>query len=571
MTTADRLEVENGVPVLHHTVFQAMAEAWSGDGYMDAGDLKVTAGSNANAYDVAATTRGVRWQGSTYTFAGATNTASSSSNSSGSPRWDLVYYDTADSTNRIKVREGTAATKPDAPEFNSDEIPLALVYLADGTSDVTNSEIYNIRLPGRAAEDSWIHDSEGEFSSSTVASALNELIREQGDPLNGPLDLSSFSGSAPFDLGTNPGAFGAIVDMVVDSNSAAGTEHSFLFAADGSSLLKAYVESDGAGGIQNARLDLVGTPLYNGTTQIYDASTDTVLQGRLGGPASSLSSYPLPIGDLNNPYGLPTITDMDAAGNNLTDSSGPGTLYDATAGEFPRGVLDDEKTVTTVTSSTYTTSDEEVVLVDTATIAATSTITLASSDAESGHETAIIDISGSAATYPITVDTGGTETINGQSSYTIASPYTGATFSSDGSNWVTASPAPLDPKKQVEGAESGAVSANSEGTLIFDHLADGETLEIYKAIFTLDDGTAVPTGLDLVIATLDNAGGHTVQTTIYSGDGSTIWDGDAASRGDPLASYSNTSGAGQTVAVLADNTTSSAYSIMAKSTGERKP
>jgi len=360
--------------------------------------------------------------------------------------------------------------------------------------------------------------------------------------------------------------------MVVDGNSTAGTEHSYLFAVDGSTVLKVYAESDGAGGIQNARVDLVGKDLYDGTTQIYDAGNSEILQARLGGPASSLSSYPLPIGDLDSPYALPSITDMDVDSTDLTDSTGPGVLYDASAEEFPRGVLDDERATTTVTTTTYSTSDEELILVDTATIAASSTITLSSADAETGHTIVVADVSGSASSYPITVETEGTETINGGTSFTIATNYVGATFSTDGTNWVTIGTAPLDPAKQVEGTESGAVAAGEQGTLIFDSLADGETLNITKAIFTLDDGTPVPSSMNLIIASLDNSGNYTSQTTIYSGDGATVWDGDPAnSVGDPLASWTNGTGSRTTVAVLADNQTAGSLSIMAKATGERVP
>lgn len=569
MTTADRFEAEYGDPAFT-TTFQAFAEGLDGNGVLDSGDLKVTAGTNTNALDVAATTRGL-WYGATlYTYAGGTNVVSLSSNTSGSPRWDLVYFDTG--TGTPAAREGTPATKPDLPELQAGEFPLAAVYLPDGTTDVTDSEIKDYRVHGSEAEETRLDDSAGDYSSSTVEGALTEVIREAGDPLNGPLDLSSFSGVAPLDLGLNPATFGAIVDAQVDGTPAQGTEQSYAFALDASTVLKIYAEADGSGGLQNVRVDVAGNDLYDGTTQVYDASTDTLLQARLGGPASSLSSYPLPIGDLDSPYALPSITDMDVDSTDLTDSTGPGVLYDASAEEFPRGVLDDERTTTVLTSSTYTTADEEVILVDTSAIGAASTINLASADVEQGHTITVADVSGAASSNPITVETEGSGTINGVSSFTIATDYVGATFSTDGSNWVTTGTAPLDPKKQVEGTESGAVAAGEQGTLIFDSLADGETLEISKAIFTLDDGTAVPTGFNLIIATLDNAGGYTSRTTIYSGDGATVWDGDPAnSIGDPLASYTNSTGSRSTVAVLADNTTAGSLSVMAKATGERVP
>lgn len=231
MTTADRFDADYGDPVFH-TTFQAFAEALDGNGILDAGDLAVTAGSNANALDVAATTRGLWYNGALHTYGGGTNVITLSSNSAGSDRWDLIYFDT--STDTPKAREGTAATKPDLPELQSDEFPLAAVYVADGESDVTDSEIQNYRLHGSEAAETFVDDSPGVYGGDTVESALTSELQT----------------------------------------------------------------------------------------------------------AAQLTSYPLPIGDLSSPFALPSITDMDAAGNDLSDTSGPGTIYDATAGAIATGVLD---------------------------------------------------------------------------------------------------------------------------------------------------------------------------------------------------------------------------------------
>lgn len=565
MATADKFEWPQGTP-LFELAFRALSEGLNGVGVLAGGDMEVTATATANEISVST---GDLWVPNTTYTIGAAETHTLSDNTSGSDRWDTVVFDTSLATPASAVVEGTAAADPEPPDLSAGQILLAYIYVPDGATDTPDSRIYNWRAFSTDAADVRLADSAGDYASANVENALTEVIREAGDPLNGPLDLSSFSGGSVLDLGTNPATFGAIVDMAVDSNSAAGTEHSFLFAVDGGSLLKVYAESDGAGGVQNLRVEFPqGIRTADDVTDdrgnvLYDYTANVFTQARLGGPASSLTSYPLPLGG---------DTDGDLNGNNLSDSAGPGTLYDATAGEFPRGVLDDEAATATVTTATFTTSDEEVLFVDTATIAASSTITVASADIEDGHSVVVADISGSASSYPITVETEGTETVNGASSYTIPTDYAGATFSANGSNLVTTSPAPIDPAKQVEGAESGAVAAGDQGTLIFDHLQDGETLEVYKAIFTLDTGEAAPTSLDLVIATLDNAGGYTVQTTIYAGDGATIWDGDPAnSVGDPLASYTNSSGGGLTVAVLADNATSNSQDIMSKVTGERVP
>lgn len=555
MATADKLEWPKGTP-LFELAFRAVSEGMNGVGVLASGDMEVTATATANEISVGT---GDLWvPDSTYTI-GSAETHTLSDNTSGSDRWDTVVFDTG--TGASAVKEGTAGADPEPPDLASGEILLGYVYVPDGATDTPGSRIYNWRAMSTDAADVRLDDSAGDFQNSNVEDALTEVIREAGDPLNGTLDLSSFSGPTVLDLGTNPGAFGAIADLTVDGNAAADSEQSYGFALNGSDLLKVYAEADGTGGVQNVRLDVVGTPIYDGTTQIWDPSADEILQAVLGGPASSLNAYPL---ELSND------TDRDLDGADLNDSAGPGTLYDASAGEFVRGVIDKNKTTTVVSSTSYITSGEELVLVDTSATGGAATITLSSADTESGRDIQVVDIGGNASTNPITVDTESTETINGGSSESITTNYTGRVFVSGGTNWTTTAPAPLLPERQVEGTESGAVTAGNQGILISDSLADGETLEITKAIFHLATGEPAPSSLNLIIATLDNAGAYTSRTTIYSGDGATVWDGDPAnSIGSPLASWQNNTGGRLTVAVLVDNQTASDQTILAKITGER--
>jgi len=567
MTTADRFDADTGDPVFH-TTFQAFAEGLDGNGILDAGDLAVTAGTNTNALDVAATTRGLWYGGTLHSYAGATNVLSLSSNTSGSPRWDLVYFDTG--TSSPGKREGTPATKPDLPELQSGEFPLAAVYLPDGTTDVTDSDIRDYRVHGTAAEETWFEDSPGEFSSSTVEGALTEVIREAGDPLNGPLDLSGFSGSAVLDLGTNPGTFGAVVDAVVDGNDAAGTEESFLFAVDSTTVLKIYAESDGSGGVQNLRAEVPqGLRTADDVTDdrgntLYSYSSNEFTQARLGGPAGALTSYPLPIGDLDSPYALPSITDMDVDSTDLTDSTGPGTLYDASAGEFLRGVLDQNRNTSSVSSNT-TTSDEEILFVDTSGGAVT--ITLASADAVDGNHIIVVDSGGSADSNPLTIDTEGSETIDGVSSVTVETAYGAQVLSSDGTNWFTAGGGSGGGYDQtVDFDHSGSKTSLSTGNQALVGVAEvdaSETLEIYKAQLMKPDGTASSTSVDLELVTLDNAGSFTSRSVLIAGDGSTVYDDQT---GSPLGSYSP--GSTTTVAVLVDNQSGSAEGVYAEAKGE---
>lgn len=116
----------------------------------------------------------------------------------------------------------------------------------------------------------------------------------------------------------------------------------------------------------------------------------------------------------------------------------------------------------------------------------------------------------------------------------------------------------------VTASESGSVAAATIGIVAIDHLADTETLSIDKAALLLADGQPAPSGLDLEIHTMDNAGATTSRVTAITGDGATVHDDQT---GSPLASYQNTSGAGQTVAVVVNNTTGASQSIYARVQG----
>lgn len=167
---------------------------------------------------------------------------------------------------------------------------------------------------------------------------------------------------------------------------------------------------------------------YNDSTGTYGIDSVEAALDELQ-EAAQISEFPVPLTD----------TDQDADGEDLVDNVAGATIWDASAGNVPRESVDDQKLTTTLTSSTYTTDDEEVILVDTTAIGAASTITLASADAEAGNTIAVTDLTGDAGTYPITIDTEGSETINGSASTTVASQNGGVTLISDGTNWSAVS------------------------------------------------------------------------------------------------------------------------------------
>lgn len=92
--------------------------------------------------------------------------------------------------------------------------------------------------------------------------------------------------------------------------------------------------------------------------------------------------------------------------------------------------------VTVVNSATYdlTTSDKILSVTYTGTGAVTS-LTLPSAQLVSGRTIKIIDSGGNASTYSITIDTEGSEKINGEDTHVIDSDYGVIELISDGSNW----------------------------------------------------------------------------------------------------------------------------------------
>ena len=97
---------------------------------------------------------------------------------------------------------------------------------------------------------------------------------------------------------------------------------------------------------------------------------------------------------------------------------------------------------------------------------------------------------------------------------------------------------------------SGVVDEGDAANIFTDDLDDGETLEVTEAALIQSDGEPAPSGVDLIIASLDNAGGGTSQVDILQGDGTFVKGGQ---EGSPLASYTNNSGGVQTVMIAIDN------------------
>ena len=540
MPTAAKIQWPQGQP-LFQVQWRAVAESLAGNGVRSASDLEVTATATDLEIQVAA---GTAFYLASESVLGAAETHTLTAGDGTYDRWDTVYFDTA--TNSSGVREGTPEASPEPPDVQGDELLLAVVYVPQGATDVPDEDVLNWRAQfSNEAEEIHYNDTTGVYGIDSVAEALNELQEAA--------QISAYPLAPATDLAVNGYPF---------------------------------LNSDLANSTITAN---AGTGL-----------TTTSASIGLGGSATfAIATGGVTLTELDAPFSLPSVTDMDAAGNDLEDAGT--TVWDTSEGHVPRPQVDQNKEVATVSTAT-TTSDPEVLFVDST--GGSFTVTLASADAVSGNEIAVIDVGGSADSDPITIDTEGSESIDGGTSTVLDSAYGAVLLQSDGTNWYSAggSGKPgtvtvedngsivLEPADRLnagggltitddgdgtatiayefnqvfEGRESGQVTAGNQGILAIDSLEDGEAADVYKAALTLADGQPAPASLDLVLATLDNAGGYTIQDTVLTCDGSTVHD-DAT--GNPLATYTNNSGGEQSIAVLVNNQTGSNQSVMASTEG----
>jgi len=99
-------------------------------------------------------------------------------------------------------------------------------------------------------------------------------------------------------------------------------------------------------------------------------------------------------------------------------------------------------------------------------------------------------------------------------------------------------------------SETGEVDASFASNFYMTELADEETLRVDQMTFATANGAPLPTGCDLVIATLGGGGSSAREQIVFSGDGSTAYIDET---GEPIAQHTNTTGGTQIVALMADN------------------
>jgi len=507
MPSAAKVEWPQGTP-LFEVMWRSVTESLAGNGVTESTEMEVTATANNREVSVAPGT--IFYVGSNYTL-GSSTTTTVSVGDANDPRWDIVYFDTA--TSSVGTREGTPSATPEPPDLQGGEMLLAVLKVtANFDAPFTRgTDLFNWRAQfSNEAEETHYDDSTGVYGVNNVDAALDEL-QEAAQISAYPLAIATDTEANAYPLANSDLSNSTIT---VSAGNGLSTTNASI-GLGGSATLDIVVD-----GIGTSELDLSITPTWTGGHTFDAAQTFQEVATPATPSAGYAQLYP----------------------------KSDGFLYSQDDAGLERRVGGDVKTNSV--SANYTTSGEDILFIDPSGTGGL-TITLASADAYDGHGITLIDVGASSEANPITVATEGTETIDGLSSKQIASDSAQLLLESDGTNWFTSGGAAAVGinDEEFNTDESGAVAAGNAGVAYITQLEDTRTFAVYQAGLILADGQAAPTDLDLVIATLDNAGAATLQTVVVDGDGTLKSD----QKGDPLASYQNTSGAEQTVAILVDN------------------
>lgn len=184
---------------------------------------------------------------------------------------------------------------------------IAVTFPGDVTVQGTTTEVDDI-----LTTDVFVEQTDGtdqiHLSGDTAPHFIRDLVggmEIRGDNDNARITLPA-GGNVRLGTGetiTYPGDAGVqtLADMAVSGTPAAGTEESFSLAVDGSDVLKAYAEADGAGGVQNRAAVLENAVFLEGE--------DT--GGSMGQLIGITGSDVVLVGDVAG-LGLPT--DIEAGG-----------------------------------------------------------------------------------------------------------------------------------------------------------------------------------------------------------------------------------------------------------------
>lgn len=177
--------------------------------------------------------------------------------------------------------------------------------------------------------------------------------------------------------------------------------------------------------------DLITASDYNDLiTDLFGHSSRHAASGTDSLPADSVSSTMLQtdavdLDSLDQSLDFQFSADVDFLG---------GATFSAPLDLGTNKIQDAGYEVAPNVTSNFTVTGNNVVMVDTSTSAIT--VTLGSVEVYEGSVVKVVDKSGNASTNNITIDTAGSETINGETSVVINSNFEALTLQSDGTNWI---------------------------------------------------------------------------------------------------------------------------------------
>lgn len=299
----------------------------------------------------------------------------------------------------------------------------------DGTSQEPGVKFGNSNI------DTFLNasDPDGSNSSGIVESATITEIKEDGTTIVSNVSMSNSSTVSDweakdvFSVDENFVWYN-ISYKVTDDDGATNTYTESLYINDTTTLEQSYSDNSflywgdqldyglGYDKFDN-RLELLSP--QNSSLMTFNEQGEMNIQTSSGENKAVLSSFG---------KGLNLLVESVTGSNIL--------LFNSTAGEVPRSTLDTEKkqvVVDTATTTSFTTTDQESIFVNTG--SATATVTLASEDRNSGNVIQVKDSGENACQNSITIDTEGSATIEGQDSIKLNNDDESVELQWDGSEW----------------------------------------------------------------------------------------------------------------------------------------
>lgn len=465
----------------------------------------------------------------------------------------------------IPVESSTAQGTEVSYTFTIDGESFAYFYAeSDGSGGIQNG-VLNFPKP---------INSFGGLEVSGPTASINTDIELNGD-ISTTGSIIPSGGPAIQSTDTFIGA--PVVNIDTTSNASQGDNVGYAFGIDNQYFLEFEATADGSGGITDKRMVLNNSIPFQPPRNLADTSvpivddavdTDNVSDGDLLGYAFDAAGYNV----------IRIAVEVDGSGSPKTpaDDFTSSAVHFGVPSVFDYGIQANAPSVINAPLDVNAPVDTSQPITPASSVAGFESETNANGikignipldDTESAgtfHSANILDVSGM--------------------------PLLSATFTNDGNgNLSTPNLAVLldgsDPQSQVPIFTQGAIPRNSlsstsvrisgdlsknisdatQHSVVVDSIADGETIEVDKASLTTTLAAASSSGIALELVTFDGSGGYTTQSTIVSGDGATVHDGVT---GSPLASYTNSSGAEQSVGVIVDNASGSAEYVFANVEGQ---